>query len=137
MTAATGLRVLLVEDEALIAMMAEDMLDSIGCASVTVASGIGEALAALEAGVFDVAMLDVNLNGERSMVVADRAHARGLPYLFTTGYGADGVDPAHAKAPVLAKPYILSELEATLARCAGRQAAGTSSTTSMTDSKRG
>ncbi len=118
--AAAGLRVLLVEDEALIAMMAEDLLDSIGCASITVAASVTEALAALDGGAFDVAMLDVNLNGERSMVVADRALACGLPYLFTTGYGPDGVDPAHAAAPVLAKPYVLSDLEATLARCAGR-----------------
>lgn len=120
MSAAAGLKVLLVEDEALIAMMAEDLLESIGCASVTIAASVSEALAALESHSFDVAMLDVNLNGERSMVVADHARECGLPYLFTTGYGADGVDPAHADAPVLAKPYILSDLEAALARCAGR-----------------
>jgi CheY-like chemotaxis protein len=121
MSGISGLRVLLVEDEALIAMMAEDMLDAMGCTNVTVASNVTEALAALENGaLFDVAMLDVNLNGERSMPVADRARARGVPYVFTTGYGADGVDAAHADAPVLAKPYVLADLEATLARCASR-----------------
>jgi CheY-like chemotaxis protein len=120
MSALEGLRVLLVEDEALIAMMAEDMLESMGCTSVTVASSIAEALRALDGSTFDVAMLDVNLNGERSMIVADRVKACGLPYLFTTGYGADGVDPAHAAAPVLAKPYVLGDLETTIARCAGR-----------------
>lgn len=120
MSAATGLRVLLVEDEALIAMMAEDMLESMGCAAVTVASSVSEALAALEGGSFDVAMLDVNLNGERSMVVADRVRELGTPYLFTTGYGADGVDPEHAAATVLAKPYVINDLEMALARCSGR-----------------
>jgi CheY-like chemotaxis protein len=120
MSGAAGLHVLLVEDEALIAMMAEDMLESMGCSHVTVASSVTEALGALDAGTFDVAMLDVNLNGERSMVVADRAKACGVPYLFTTGYGPDGVDPAHADAPVLAKPYVFGDLESTIARCAGR-----------------
>ncbi len=133
---AAGLRVLLVEDEALIAMMAEDMLDSFGCSAVTVASSVAEALAAIAADRFDVAMLDVNLNGERSMAVADAARAIGLPYIFTTGYGASGVAPEHAAAPVLSKPYVIADLDAALARCAA-QVVGTSSTTSITDSKRG
>jgi CheY-like chemotaxis protein len=120
MNGVAGLRILLVEDEALIAMMAEDMLESIGCAPVTVAPSVADALAALETGPFDVAMLDVNLNGERSMAVANRVRALGIPYIFTTGYGAGGVEPAHADAPVLAKPYVLADLEAMLARCAGR-----------------
>jgi CheY-like chemotaxis protein len=119
MSGIARLRVLLVEDEALIAMMAEDMLESIGCGPVTVASTIAEACAALETGVFDVAMLDVNLNGQRSMAVADRVRACGMPYLFTTGYGADGIGPGHADAPVLAKPYTLAALETALAGVVG------------------
>jgi len=120
MSVAAGLRVLLVEDEALIAMMAEDMLESMGCTAVTLASSVAEAMAALDGGSFDIAMLDVNLNGERSMVIADRIREIGMPYLFTTGYGKDGVDPVHADAPVLAKPYAFGDLESTLARCSGR-----------------
>lgn len=111
MMALNGVRVLLVEDEALIAMMAEDLLDSIGCAVVATAPSVGDALAALDAARPDVCMLDVNLAGERSTPVADRAKALAVPYLFTTGYGLDGVDPAHAHAPVLAKPYVVAELE--------------------------
>ncbi len=120
MSTAKGLRILLVEDEALIAMMAEDMLESIGCSAVTVASSVNEALAVLDGGSFDVAMLDVNLNGERSMIVADRVRQIGMPYLFTTGYGPSGVDAGHGDAPVLAKPYVLADLEATLARLSQR-----------------
>jgi CheY-like chemotaxis protein len=118
MSGAAGLHILLVEDEALIAMMAEDMLDSIGCASVSIATTIAEALALIAQKRFDVALLDVNLNGERSMAVADAAAAAGLPYIFTTGYGAGGMASPHAAAPVLAKPYGMADLEMMLARCA-------------------
>ena len=133
---ALGLRVLLVEDEALIAMMAEDMLEGLGCMAVVTAGSVGEALAALDCHAFDVAMLDVNLNGERSWAVADASRAKGLPYLFTTGYGADGVAPEHGAAPVLAKPYVLADLERALVACVA-QRAGTSSITSITDSNLG
>lgn len=138
MSTLKGLRILLVEDEALIAMMAEDMLETIGCTLVATAPSVGDALAALEVHTPDLCMLDVNLNGERSMIVADRARAMGVPYVFTTGYGSDGVAPEHAHAPVLAKPYILADLEAMLTKCAAQGTdAGTSSITSSVDSKRG
>jgi CheY-like chemotaxis protein len=132
----TGLRILLVEDEAIVAMMAEDMLDSIGCAAVVTARSIAEAMAALDTHDFDAAMLDVNLNGERSTPIADAALARGLPYIFTTGYEASGIEPDHASAIVLAKPYLLADLERALMACTA-QTAGTSSITSITDSNRG
>lgn len=132
-----GVRILIVEDEALIAMLAEDMLESIGCKIVAVAATVRDAMATIEAHEFDAAMLDVNLNGDTSMGVASAVRAKGIPYVFTTGYGSDGVDADHAGAPVLAKPYVLGDLEAALRRCLDRQAAGTSSMTSITDSNRG
>lgn len=135
MTAA-GLRILIVEDEALIAMMAEDLLESIGCVVTAVAGTIADGLAAVERGEFDVAMLDVNLDGEPSMAIADAVRATGRPYVFTTGYGQDGVSPDHAAAPVLAKPYVLADLERALIGCAS-QVAGASSMTSTSDSNAG
>lgn len=126
MTEAKALRVLLVEDEALIAMMAEDMLEGMGCGPVTIATTLADALAAVSSGTFDVAMLDVNLNGERSLAVADAARARGLPYLFTTGYGAEGLNDAHRGVPVLAKPYSLADLQRTVFGCAAQGTIATS-----------
>lgn len=120
MSAIAGLRVLIVEDEALIAMMAEDMLDGIGCTIVATPSTVRDAHTAFDAHQFDVAMLDVNLNGERSMGLATTLKARGIPFLFTTGYGSDGVDDEHADCEVLTKPYALAELEDALARVTRR-----------------
>lgn len=116
--AESGLRVLIVEDEALIAMMAEDMLDLAGHTVTRIAATLPDALAACDDGDFDVAMLDVNLNGDDSMPVAAALKARGVPFVFTTGYGSGGVSDGHNDAPVLAKPYGAAELEAALAACA-------------------
>ena len=120
MSALAGLRVMIVEDEALIAMMAEDMLDGIGCNVVATPATVRDAYAAFDAHDFDVAMLDVNLNGERSMGLAAALKQRGMPFVFTTGYGSDGVDAEHSEIEVLTKPYSLGELEDALARTAGR-----------------
>jgi DNA-binding response OmpR family regulator len=133
-----GLRVLIVEDEALIAMMAEDMIDSLGCTVAGLAATVTDAHKALGTIDFDVAVLDVNLNGTTSMALAVALKDRGTPFAFTTGYGADGIDPEHLDMPVLTKPYSIADLEAALITCAGmNQVAGVSSTTSMTDSNRG
>jgi CheY-like chemotaxis protein len=120
MSGLRGLRILLVEDEPIIAMTAEDMLESLGCAVVASAASLDEALAAGEAGGFDVAMLDINLNGVASLPVADALKAAGTPFIFTTGYGAGGCGP-HCDVPLVTKPYRLSDLEEALGRAvAGR-----------------
>jgi CheY-like chemotaxis protein len=113
------LRILLVEDEPIIAMTAEDMLDAIGCAVVASAATLEEALGAAARGGFDLAMLDINLNGVRSLPVADLLKQAGTPFIFTTGYGADGCGP-HTDVPLVAKPYRIVDLEAAIARATGR-----------------
>ena len=130
------LRLLLVEDEALIAMMAEDLVEALGHEIVVTAATLGEARMACRDATFDAALLDVNLNGESSMEIATYLKERGCPLAFTTGYGASGIDPVHTDMPVLTKPYALAELEAVLTGFAA-QLAGISSTTSSVDSKRG
>lgn len=130
------LKVLLVEDEALIAMMAQDMIEGLGHVVMHNASTLAEALDACSAREFDCALLDVNLNGDSSMAVATALKKRGCPFAFTTGYGAGGVDDIHRDVPVLSKPYALAELENTLHAFAA-QVAGTSSMTSSVDSNRG
>lgn len=120
-----GRRILVVEDEALVAMLVEDALVDAGCVVLGPVATVSDAVALLESETApDAAVLDLNLAGETSVPVADVLAARGVPFVVATGYGAAGLPPEHKDAPVLAKPYDPAELTATLARlCAGRGAA--------------
>ena len=80
-----GRRVLVVEDELLVLMMIEDMLADLGCESVVAAATVEKALAAIDAQVIDLAMLDMNLNGNNSPAVAEALAARGIPFVYSTG----------------------------------------------------
>jgi CheY-like chemotaxis protein len=115
MTRLTGLRILVVEDEALVAMLVEDTLLDAGASVVGPVASVAEALALLETEVPDVAVLDLNLAGETSTPVADVLAARGIRFIVATGYGADGLPPGHADVPVLAKPYDPDDLTLALA----------------------
>jgi CheY-like chemotaxis protein len=100
-----GLRLLVVEDEALVAMLLEDALQGLGCAVVGPAGNVARALALLEHEEVDLGLLDVNLGGgERSYPVAEALAERGIPFVFVAGYGASEVDRRFA-APVLQKPF--------------------------------
>ncbi|MEH3062666.1 MAG: response regulator [Methylobacterium radiotolerans] len=110
MTPLAGRRVLLVEDESLVAMLAEDMLLDLGC-EVVVAMRLEQALAHARTEAFDLAVLDVNLGEARSYPVADLLLARDTPFLFATGYGQHGLDAAYQAVPVLQKPYQAAPLE--------------------------
>jgi CheY-like chemotaxis protein len=118
----SGLRILLVEDEALIAMLIEDALETLGCTLVAVATNLTDALAKAASLEFDIAILDVNLNGQPVFPVAELLAARGAPFVFSTGYGAAGVPDAFAAAPVLAKPFEQADIAQALA--AARKGAG-------------
>lgn len=78
----SGRRVLVVEDEMMILMIIEDMLTDLGCDSVTGAATVGQALTLVDTQVFDIAMLDMNLGGNRSDAVADALAAHGVPFVF-------------------------------------------------------
>lgn len=108
------MRILIVEDEALIAMMAEDMVETLGHEICGIAASLRDALDAVALGGFDIVLLDMNLAGEDSAPVAAALDAIGLPYIYTTGYGSSGNGCAFGEARVLAKPYVLTELEAAL-----------------------
>jgi CheY-like chemotaxis protein len=105
-----GLRVLVVEDEALVALQLEDMLAELGCAIVGPASRVGQALQMLGAGKVDAAVLDLNVAGELVYPVADALANRGLPYIFATGYSANGVAKPYRRHPILQKPFLPSQL---------------------------
>src|SRR6476469_3498155 len=102
-----GLRVLVVEDETLVAMMMEDLLADMGCIVVGAAATIAQALMLLSNPAFriDGAILDVNLGGEKVFPVADVLEQQGIPFVFATGYGKGGLEPRHAERPVIAKPF--------------------------------
>jgi CheY-like chemotaxis protein len=106
--------ILIVEDEPLISMMLEDFLDSLGHNIVGTCESVPDALARVEEGGFEVAILDVNLKGERIWPVADRLIEMGVPYVLATGGHIDPPPAAHASAPVLSKPFTIDAIEPAL-----------------------
>jgi len=99
-----GNRLLLVEDEALTGMMMSDMLTELGFDVIGPFGRLADAMAAVGREDFQAAVLDVNLDGEMVYPVADAVLARGVPFVFVTGYGAEGIDRRFAQVPVLQKP---------------------------------
>ncbi len=108
-----GLRMLVVEDEALVAMLVEDILAELGCVVVDVAGTLETGLAAAKASAssIDGAILDINLGGAKVFPIADLLQARGVKFVFATGYGVAGIEPRYASSPVLAKPFQREALE--------------------------
>jgi CheY-like chemotaxis protein len=102
---AAGKRVLVVEDELMIRMLLQDMLADLGHTLAGEAGRIEEALALAKEGDFDVAILDVNLNGQPISPVVEILLARGVPFVFATGYGQRGVPEPYRGSPTLQKPF--------------------------------
>jgi CheY-like chemotaxis protein len=109
-------RVLIIEDESIVAATLEDMLDDLGFEVVGVAARLAEAMRVVQDGSFDGAILDVNLDGEASYPVADVLRTRGIPFVFTTGYGKQGLAAEFRHAAVLTKPFSQDELNRVLAQ---------------------
>jgi PAS domain S-box-containing protein len=100
----SGNRVMVVEDEALVAMVVSESLSVLGCSVVGPFSRSSDAMVAIDAGEVDAAILDVNLDGEMIYPLADILVARGVPFIFVTGYGAESIDRRFAHIPVMQKP---------------------------------
>jgi CheY-like chemotaxis protein len=107
-------RILVVEDEMMIAMLVEEMLQDLGHTVVGVAMRLETAMALARDSAIDLAVLDVNLGDAKSFPVAAILRARGIPFLFATGYGPKGIDAEYADAVVLNKPYQTVDLERAL-----------------------
>jgi CheY-like chemotaxis protein len=105
-----------VEDEMIVAWLLEDMLADLGCAVVGPAVSVNQALAVIDAEAIDAAVLDVNLNGQVSYPIADVLAARGVPFVFSTGYAKDRLLDSYRTFPVMQKPFHQSELENMLAQ---------------------
>ena len=116
-----GCRVLLVEDETLVALLLEDMLEEIGCTVAAFAASVREGVKLAESVDLDAAILDVNVGGVEVYPVAEALAARRIPFVFCSGYGASGLQPPWCEKPVLAKPFVQTELESALRRvCAAK-----------------
>jgi CheY-like chemotaxis protein len=109
-------RVLVVEDEVLVGMLLEEMLRELGCELAALSTHLDEALLLARTVAFDFALLDINLNGRQSFPVADAVRARGLPFVFATGYGSRILAAPYKDAPILQKPFSLDELKRALQR---------------------
>lgn len=117
---ASSRSVLIVEDEPLIAMMLEDFLDSLGHKVAATCESVEDALAHVERGAFDVAIIDVQLKDGRTVwPVADRLADSGKPFVLATGGHVEPPPERHAAAPVLSKPYTIDAIDPALAQAAG------------------
>lgn len=109
-----GLRVLVVEDEILVGMAVEDMLRDLGCTLAASAVSLSEAFEKVQTGGFDIALLDVDLQGQKVFPLAEILLARRIPFAFASGYGAAGVPEAFRNLPVVSKPFQIEQLSAAL-----------------------
>ena len=110
-------RVLIVEDEALIGFLLEEMIQDLGYEVAGVASSLDRAMAA-EPRDYDIAILDVLLNGVNVYPFADRLAAEGKPFAFATGNGGAGIPESHRRAALLQKPFQQESLKRVLDRLA-------------------
>ena len=113
-------RVLLVEDEALVAMLLETILEDMGCVPVGPAGTVEEGLAMVaDPAPLDAALLDVNLAGHQVFPIAEALKARGVPFVFSTGYGESGLPDEWRGHPTVQKPFTESAIRAALMKAMG------------------
>lgn len=116
--------VFLVEDETLIRMMIAGMVEDLGHTVVAEAGNIGDALKLAQTADFEIAILDINVGGDRIEPVADIISGRCLPFIFASGYGAAGMPEKFRDRTVLQKPFLMERLgeaiETTLEHSGGR-----------------
>ena len=110
--------VLIVEDEMCLAMLLEDLLTDEGY-RVIKAARLPAAVALAETAEIDGALLDINLSGTEVFPAADVLRRRGIPFLFTSGYGCNGLPPGYRQSPMLQKPYGQAQLQQALATLFG------------------
>lgn len=110
-----GLKVLVVEDEGLVALMIEGMLEDLGFEVVASVSRLADARTIAAKADVDLAVLDVNLAGEPSFSIAEVLRGRQIPFIFSTGYGLSGLPDEFAHQPLIGKPFSKEELQQTIA----------------------
>jgi DNA-binding response OmpR family regulator len=118
-------RILVVEDEAMISMLLEDMVLECGGELVGPVARFDDALALAHQAEFGVAVLDLNLNGTLSYPIAEVIRERGIPVIFATGYGAGGLLDRFRDCPTLQKPFSQQDFADAVAAACREQAANT------------
>jgi CheY-like chemotaxis protein len=114
------LKVLVIEDEALVAMLIEDVLVELGYEPVAVAARLNDAMDQARTLTVDLAIVDINLNGQRTDPVVEVLNARGIPFVFASGYGAAGVSEPWKHVPVVQKPFQPRDLASAIRRALSR-----------------
>lgn len=114
-------RVLVVEDEMTVAMLIEDMVGELSYEVAAVVSRLEDAMRLVDSESFDIAMLDVHLNGETVFPFAAALEEREIPFLFATAYGPRGIPVEFRDRPVLQKPFGPAELRRALVELSGRR----------------
>jgi DNA-binding response OmpR family regulator len=109
--ALAGRRILVVEDQAILAAEVEMLLEQLGCEVVGPAATLSQALELARGEPLDGAILDINLHGEAVYPVADLLRSRQIPFLLATGYSAENLPDRFVDCPILEKPFVFEELE--------------------------
>ena len=118
-----GRTILVVEDESLVAMLLETILEDMGCATLGPVSTVDEALSVIADGsAFDGALLDVNVAGKEVFPVAAALKERGVPFVFSTGYGEGGLPEEWRGHPTIQKPFTEDAVQQALMRVLGASA---------------
>lgn len=113
-------RVLVIEDESLVAMLLETVLEDLGCTPVGPASSVDEGLRLIESETtLDAALLDVNVAGRQVFPAAEALKARGVPFVFSTGYGEGGLPDDWRGHPTIQKPFTEATVRDALMRAMG------------------
>jgi len=115
-----GLRVAVVEDETLVALLLEDMLTDLGCRVLWTAHRVGNALDLVQRSTPDAGVLDVNIAGDEVYPVAQVLAERNIPFVFTTGYGTRGLIESWRDRPIVQKPFQMEHLSTGLLAALGR-----------------
>ena len=124
MTVPTGLadrRVLVVEDDMMIAVLIEEVLQDLGCIVVGPVGKLDAALRLAGSEVLDAAILDVNIRGEHVYPVAEQLRTRGIPFVLASGYGDWALPAAFRSQPRLTKPFTYDDIEAQMRLLCGAQ----------------
>ena len=111
MSSSPGRRVLVVDDEVLVAMLITDMLEDLGHQVVGPAHDLEEGLSLAKTEALDCAILDISLNGRSSMPIAELLRERGVPFMFASGYPPDPNETGYRGVPLLQKPFNLKQVE--------------------------
>jgi CheY-like chemotaxis protein len=112
-------RVLIIEDESLVAMLLETVLEDLGCTPIGPAATVDEGLRLIEDHDLDAALLDVNVAGHQVFPAAEALKAKGVPFVFSTGYGEGGLPDEWRGHPTIQKPFTEATVRTALMKAMG------------------